>query len=57
MKLEKTTYKSTHERLEAEGFSPEQQLEVRSRIRIIYFPLTPNRGFRLLCVFKDRNAT
>lgn len=32
MKLEKTTYKSTHERLEAEGFSPEQQLEVRSRI-------------------------
>lgn len=41
MKLEKTTYKSTHERLEAEGFSPEQQLEVRSRIRIIYFPLPP----------------
>lgn len=27
MKLEKTTYKSTHERLEAEGFSPEQQLD------------------------------
>lgn len=44
MKLEKTTYKSTHERLEAEGFSPEQQLEVRSvqqrKVKNIYSLLT-----------------
>ena len=46
MKLEKTTYKSTHERLEAEGFSPEQQLEAdpgsaqQRKVKNIYSLLT-----------------